>query len=405
MIMKLKDTGKTKEEIKELYNTYFYETFKRLDFIADTGSGSYIIDEEGKEYLDFMAGIAVNSTGHCNSRVTEAIVEQCKSMMHASNYCYTVPQVMLAELICKSIGMEKIYFQNSGAEANEVMIKLARKYGKDNFGPERYHIVTAKNSFHGRTLATLAATGQPDSAIQKNYDPLIPGFSYAEYNNLESFEAACNENTIAIMVEPVQGEGGVIPATKEFLQGLRKLCDERNMLLLFDEVQTGWGRTGSLMAYMGYGVKPDCVSMAKAMGGGMPIGAMCTSSKLALTFGPGAHGSTYAGNPVCCAASYAQISEIIDNKLSENSEKLGEYFREKLMGLPVIKEVRGKGLMIGVEFTKDIATDVKYNASDEGLLITAVRPSVIRLVPPLNITKEDCDKAFDILYKVVKALV
>ena len=403
--MNLKDTGKTKEEIKELYNTYFYETFKRFDFVADKGEGSYVMDEEGKEYLDFMAGIAVNSTGHCNKRVVEAIMEQCQTMMHASNYCYTVPQGMLAELICKSIGMEKIYFQNSGAEANEAMIKLARKYGKDNFGPDRYKIVTALNSFHGRTLATLAATGQPGTPIQNNYDPFIPGISYAEYNNLESFEAACDENTIAIMVEPVQGEGGVIPATEEFLKGLRKLCDERNMLLLFDEVQTGWGRTGSLMAYMGYGVKPDCVTMAKAMGGGMPIGAMCTSAKLALTFGPGAHGSTYAGNPVCCAASYAQIKEIIDNDLSANSKAMGEYMREKLSKLPAIKEVRGRGLMIGVEFTKDIANDVKYNSADEGLLITAVRPGVIRLVPPLNVTKEDCDKAFDILNSVVGKLV
>lgn len=403
--MKLKDIGKTKEEIKEMYDTYFHETFKRFDFVANQGEGSYVIDENGKEYLDFMAGIAVNSAGHCNKNVVSAIIDQCQTMMHASNYCYTVPQAMAAELICKSIGMEKIYFQNSGAEANEVMIKLARKYGKDNFGPERYHIVTAKNSFHGRTLATLAATGQPDSAIQHNYDPFIPGFSYADFNDLKSFEAACTENTIAIMVEPVQGEGGVIPATEEFLRGLRKLCDERNMLLLFDEVQTGWGRTGSLMAYMGYGVKPDAVSMAKAMGGGMPIGAMCTSADLAKTFGPGAHGSTYAGNPVACAASYAQIKEIIDNKLPDNSQRVGAYFRDKLIKLPCVKEVRGKGLMIGVEFDRDIATEVKYDSADEGLLITAVRPSVIRLVPPLNITESDCDKAFEILDKVIKNIV
>lgn len=402
--MKLQDTGKTKEELKELYNTYFYETFKRFDFVADQGEGSCITDENGRKYLDFMAGIAVNSVGHCNKKVIQAIIDQCQSMMHASNYCYTVPQAMAAELICKSIGMEKIYFQNSGAEANEVMIKLARKYGKDNFGPNRYHIVTAYNSFHGRTLATLAATGQPGSAIQKNYDPMIPGFSYAEYNNLASFEAACTEDTIAVMVEPVQGEGGVIPATKEFLQGLRRLCDERNMLLLFDEVQTGWGRTGSLMAYMGYDVKPDAVSMAKAMGGGMPIGAMCTSSELALTFGPGAHGSTFAGNPVACAASYAQINEIIDNHLPENAEKMGAYFRSKLEQLPDVKEVRGRGLMIGVEFNHDIATEVKYNAADAGLLITAVRPAVIRLVPPLNITEADCNQAYDILYGVVSDL-
>ena len=403
--MDLKSTGKTKEEIKEMYNKYFYETFQRLDFIAEKGEDDYVIDETGKRYLDFMAGIAVNSAGHCNKKVVEAIMEQCQQMMHASNYCYTIPMVMLAQRICDAIGMEKIYFQNSGAEANEVMIKLARKYGKDNFGPNRYHIVTAKNSFHGRTLATLAATGQPGTAIQRNYDPMIPGFSYAEFNNVQAFADACTDDTIAIMVEPVQGEGGVIPATKEFLQGLRKLCDERNMLLLFDEVQTGWGRTGSLMAYMGYGVKPDCVSMAKAMGGGMPIGAMCTSAKLALTFGPGAHGSTYAGNPVACAASYAQIGEIIDQKLPENADKIGAYFREELLKLPCVKEVRGRGLMIGVEFNKDIATDVKYQSADEGLLITAVRPNVIRLVPPLNITEKECDEAFAILHKVVSKLV
>lgn len=403
--MNLKDTGKTKDDIKALYNTYFYETFKRFDFIAEKGEGSYIIDETGKRYLDFMAGIAVNSTGHCNKEVTEAIIEQCQTMIHASNYCYTIPQAMLAKLICDSIGMEKIYFQNSGAEANEVMIKLARKYGKDNFGPERYKIVTAFNSFHGRTLGTLAATGQPGTPIQNNYDPMVPGFVYAKYNDIESFANACDDNTIAIMVEPVQGEGGVIPATEEFLHGLRKLCDEKNMLLLFDEVQTGWGRTGALMSYMDVGVKPDCVSMAKAMGGGMPIGAMCTSAKLALTFGPGAHGSTYAGNPVCCAASYAQISQIINDKLPENAKQTGEYFMDMLRRLPKVKEVRGKGLMIGVEFNKDIAMTIKYNAADEGLLLTAVRPSVIRLVPPLNITVEECNMAFDILNKVIEELV
>ncbi len=403
--MKLQDVNKTKDNIKDMYNTYFYETFKRLDFIAQSGEGSYIIAEDGKKYLDFMAGIAVNSTGHCNKRVVEAIKAQCETMIHASNYCYTVPQVMLAELICKNIGMEKIYFQNSGAEANEAMIKLARKYGKDNYGPNRYKIVTASNSFHGRTLATLAATGQPGTPIQNNYDPFIPGFTYAEYNNLQSFIDACDEDTIAVMVEPVQGEGGVIPATKEFLQGLRKLCDEKNMLLLFDEVQTGWGRTGELMGFMTYDVKPDCVSMAKAMGGGMPIGAMCTSAKLALTFGPGAHGSTYAGNPVCCAASYAQISEIIEENLSGNAKEVGAYFMEKLKSIPDVKEVRGKGLMIGVEFNSNIANDVKYNASEEGLLMTAVRPAVIRFVPPLNVTKEDCDKACEILNKVVSELV
>ena len=389
-------------EVKELYDTYFYETFKRFPFVAQRGEGAYVYGEDGKAYLDFMAGIAVNSAGHCNPRVVEAICEQAGKMIHASNYCYTEPQGKLAKLICDTIGFEKIYFQNSGAEANEVMIKLARKYGKDNFGPNRYKIVTAENSFHGRTLATLAATGQPGTPIQKNYDPFIPGFTYAEFNNLDAFRAAVDEDTIAIMVEPVQGEGGVIPATKEFLQGLRALCDEKNMLLLFDEVQTGWGRTGEVMAFMGADVKPDAVSMAKAMGGGMPIGAMCTTAKLAETFGPGAHGSTYAGNPICCAASYAQISEILEKKLPENAKRVGAYFAKKLETLPGVKEVRARGLMIGVDFEKDIATELKYALCDAGLLITAVRPATIRLVPPLNVTEEECDRAFEILEKTVK---
>ena len=395
--MDLKSTGKTKEEIKEMYNKYFYETFQRFDFIAEKGEDDYVIDETGKRYLDFMAGIAVNSAGHCNKKVVEAIMEQCQQMMHASNYCYTIPMVMLAQRICDAIGMEKIYFQNSGAEANEVMIKLARKYGKDNFGPNRYHIVTAKNSFHGRTLATLAATGQPGTAIQRNYDPMIPGFSYAEFNNVQAFADACTDDTIAIMVEPVQGEGGVIPATKEFLQGLRKLCDERNMLLLFDEVQTGWGRTGSLMAYMGYGVKPDCVSMAKAMGGGMPIGACCASEEVAAVFTSGTHGSTYGGHPLACAASLASISEILDKDLSGNAKVMGEYMKEKLAELPHVKEARGKGLLVGCEYDIPIALEVKWACFRRRLLITAIGDSVNRMIPPLILAKEHVDQAIEIM--------
>ncbi len=401
--MKVKDTGYTKEDLKQLAEQYMNETFQRFDFIAEEGDGMYILDEEGNKYLDFMGGIAVNSVGNAPKRVVDAIREQ-STMIHASNYCYTIPQILLAKLICDSIGMDKIVYQNSGAEANEAMIKLARKYGVDNFGPNRYKIVTAKNSFHGRTLATLAATGQPGSAIQNGYEPFIPGFTYAEFNDLESFEAACDENTIAIMIEPVQGEGGVYPADVSFMQGLRKLCDEKNMLLLLDEVQTGWGRTGALMAYMRYGIKPDVVSMAKAMGGGMPIGAMCTTKELMKTFGPGAHGSTYAGNPVCCAAAYAQISEIIEKNLPERAEKTGAYLMNLLKTLPHVKEVRGLGLHIGVEFDFDIATELKYLCAERFLLMTAVRSNVIRLVPPLIVTEEECDMAVSIIKTAVEEL-
>ena len=403
--MDLKSTGKTKEEIKEMYNKYFYETFQRFDFIAEKGEDDYVIDETGKRYLDFMAGIAVNSAGHCNKKVVEAIMEQCQQMMHASNYCYTIPMVMLAQRICDAIGMEKIYFQNSGAEANEVMIKLARKYGKDNFGPNRYHIVTAKNSFHGRTLATLAATGQPGTAIQRNYDPMIPGFSYAEFNNVQAFADACTDDTIAIMVEPVQGEGGVHPATMEFMQGLRKFCDENDMLLLIDEVQTGWCRTGAVMSYMNYGVKPDIVSMAKGLGGGMPIGAICATEEVAKAFTAGSHGTTFGGHPISCAAALAEVGELLDNNLAGNAKKMGDYFSAKLEKLPHVKEVRHQGLLVGVEFDDTISgVDVKHGCLDRKLLITAIGAHVIRMVPPLIVSAEECDKAYAIIEETVKSL-
>ena len=404
--MVLEDFNMSREELIETAHKYLNEgLMKRYDIVAEKGDGMYLIDADGRQYLDFIGGIAVNATGHCNEAVVEAIKAQAETLIHASNYFYTIPQTMLAKLVCESIGMEKFQYQNSGAEANEAMIKLARKYGLDNYGPNRYKIVTAEMSFHGRTLATLAATGQPGSAIQAGYTPFIPGFAYAEFNNLKSFEDACDEDTIAIMIEPVQGEGGVYPATPEFLQGLRKLCDEKGMLLLFDEVQTGWGRTGDLMAYMRYGVKPDIVSMAKALGGGMPIAAICASEKVMSTFGAGAHGTTFGGNPVCAAAACAEIKEIINSKLPQNAAEMGDYFMDKLKTLPGIKEVRGMGLLVGVEFEKDIAFDIKHNAGDKGLLLTAIKPNTIRMIPPLIVSKEDIDKAFAILSEVVSELV
>ncbi len=399
--MKLKDFDLTKDELISMAETYMNETFKRYDFIADENHDEVIYDENGGQYLDFLGGIAVNSVGGCNERVIKAINEQASTLIHASNYFYTVPQTVLAKLICESIGMDKVQFQNSGAEANEAMLKLARKYGNDKYGNGRYKVVTALNSFHGRTLATLSATGQPGSAIQKGFEPLVDGFKYAEFNNLASFEEACTEDVIAVMVEPVQGEGGVYPATQEFMQGLRKLCDERGMLLLIDEVQTGWGRTGEIMAYMNYGIKPDAVTMAKAMGGGMPIAAMCATNEAMAALGAGSHGTTFGGNPVCCAASYAAISEILEKKLYENSKEMGQYFRDKLAGLPHVKEVRGLGLLVGVEFDSDIALEIKHNAFDKRLLMSVVKPDTIRMVPPLVIDKDDVDKAFGIISECI----
>ena len=399
--MKLKDLGLTKQDIKDKVSKYMIDTYERFDFLAETAEGMYMYDENGTPYLDFYAGIAVNNAGSRNPKVVAAVKDQVDDIMHTFNYPYTIPQALLAEKVCTTIGMDKIFYQNSGTEANEAMIKMARKYGIEHYGPNRYHIVTAKMGFHGRTFGAMSATGQPGNGCQVGFGPMTYGFSYAPYNDLQAFKDACTENTIAIMIEPIQGEGGVHPATYEFMTGLRKFCDENNMLLLIDEVQTGWGRCGDTMAFMTYGVKPDMVSMAKAIGGGMPIGALCTSAELASAFTPGAHGSTYAANPVCCAAALAEIDEILDNHLAENAKETGAYFAEQLYSLPYVKEVRGRGLLVGVEFTKPIANEVKHLAVENRLLITAVRPNVIRMAPPLIVTKEQCDKAVQILIKCV----
>lgn len=404
-IMKLKDIGLSKEELKAKVNKYIIETYERFDFVAETAKDMYIYDEEGTPYLDFYAGIAVNSAGNCNEKVVEAIRDQVGDIIHTFNYPYTIPQALLAEKICTTIGMDKIFFQNSGAESNEAMIKMARKYGVEKYGPERYEIITAKMSFHGRTFGSMSATGQPHNACQIGFGDMTPGFKYAEFNSLKSFEETITDKTIAIMIEPVQGEGGVHPATQEFMIGLRKLCDEKGMLLLLDEVQTGWCRTGAVMSYMNYGIKPDIVSMAKAMGGGMPIGAICAREEVAKVFTTGAHGTTYGGHPVSCAASLAQITELIDRDLAGNAKKMGEYFMDKLKSLPHVKEVRGQGLLIGVEFDDSISgVDVKHGCIDRKLLITAIGARVIRMVPPLILTEEDCDKAFEIIKETVEGL-
>lgn len=399
--MKAKDYGFTKQDIIEMSDQYMLNIGYRFPIVAEEAKGVIVKDMDGEEYLDFYAGIAVNSTGNCNEKVVAAIKEQAGQVMHTSLYPYSVPQALLAKLICEAIGMNRVFFQNSGTEANEAMIKMARKYGVEHFGPEHYHIVTAKKGFHGRTYGAMSATGQPDNGCQIGFKPMLPGFTYADFNDLESFKAACTENTIAVMVEPVQGEGGVYPATKEFLQGLRKLCDERGMLLLFDEVQTGWCRCGETMAFMHYGVKPDAVTMAKAMGGGLPIGALAATEHCAQALNPGSHGSTYSGNPVCCAASYAQITELLEQKLAEHAKEIGLYFMEKLKKLPHVKEVRGLGLLVGMELMDVDAVQVKVKAMEKKLLVTATSDRVIRMVPPLIITKKDCDRAVAILEEAI----
>lgn len=403
--MKLADTGLTFQDIKAKVGTYMIETYERYDFLADHAKGVYMYDENDTPYLDFYAGIAVNSVGNCNERVVKAVQDQAADLMQTFNYPYTIPQALLAEKICTSIGMDKIFFQNTGTEANEAMIKMARKYGVEKYGPEKYGIVTACDSFHGRTFGSMAATGQPDNACQMGFGPMTQGFTYAKFNDLDDFKAKCDENTIGIMVEPVQGEGGVHPATQDFLRGLRAFCDENDILLLLDEVQSGWGRTGALMSYMNYGIKPDIVSMAKAMGGGMPIGAICATGEVAKAFTMGSHGTTFGGHPVSCAASLAAITEIIERDLPANAKEVGSYFIAQLAKLPHVKEARGQGLFVGVEFDGTLnAVDVKHGCFDRKLLITAIGADVIRMVPPLIITKDDADKACAIIAETIESL-
>ena len=400
--MRLKDTGLTVADVKAMAQKYQIETYERMDFLADWAEGVYMYDENDQPYLDFYAGIAVNSLGNCNPKVVAAVQEQCATLMQTFNYPYTVPQVLLSKEICEATGMDKVFYQNSGAEANEAMIKIARKWGIENIGPDAWTIITAKSSFHGRTFGAMTATGQPDSAIQKGFGDLVPGFVYADYNNLQSFKDAYVEGkTCAIMFEPVQGEGGVFPATDEFIQGIRKFCDEKGILFLLDEVQAGWGRCGSFMCYQSYGV-PDCVSMAKAMGGGMPIGGIACTDKVATAFGPGTHGSTYAGHPVTCAASLAVLREMKRIDAPANAKKVGDYFAAELAKMPHVVEVRHRGLFVGVQLEEGInAVEVKRHCIKNHFLVTAIVSSVIRMVPPLIVRGVDCDKAVEILSKSI----
>ncbi len=404
--MRLKDTGLTAAEIKEKIKKYHIETYERMDFVCDTAKGNYLYDHNGDAYLDFYGGVAVNSVGSCNDEVVAAIQAQASQVMHTFNYPYTVPQAVLAEKICTKSGMDKLIYQNSGTEANEAMIKIARKYGIDNFGPEKYEIITFKSSFHGRTFAAMTATGQPDGPIQKGYGALAPGFKYAEFNNLDSVKATISENTIAIMLEPIMAEGGVFPATDEFMKGLRALCDEKGLLLLLDEIQVGWNRTGTFMCYQGYGIKPDAVSMAKAMGGGMPIAAMACTDKLAATFNPGSHGSTYAGNPVACAASVAVFDYMEKTDLGAHAKEVGEYFMAECAKIPHVTAVRGKGLLVGVVLEEGISSlEVKRACIKDHLLVTSIGTSIIRMVSPLTVSKEECDECVRRLTRAIANVV
>ena len=390
------------EQIKELASKYIINTYGIRDLALVRGRGVNVWDAEGKEYLDFVGGIAVNLLGHCHPAVTTVIKSQAETLIHVSNLYYIEPQVKLAELLCQLSFGQKCFFCNSGAEANEAAIKLTRKYAKQQFGSDKYEIITMLGSFHGRTLATITATGQPK--YHQGFEPLVPGFVYATFNNLDSVKEKINEHTCAIMVEPIQGESGVHPAKPEFIAGLRQVCDQYNLLLIYDEVQCGLARTGKMFAYELYDVPPDIMTLSKGLGGGVPIGAMVTTDKIAAAFSPGNHASTFGGNPLSTAAAYATLQTILKERLIENATKLGEYFFAQLLKLKnkyaFITEVRGKGLMLGIELDREGKPYVA-KCTEKGLLINCVADKVLRFLPPLIIKPKHIDTAINILDQVL----
>jgi acetylornithine/N-succinyldiaminopimelate aminotransferase len=397
----------TLDEIKALDKKYYMNTFgDRIPVCFERGQGINLWDINGKVYKDFLAGIAVNALGHSHPALVKSIKEQAEKFIHCSNYYYIEPQAKLAQLLVENSCCDKVFFANSGAEANEGAIKLARLYFRKKGSPEKFEIITLEKSFHGRTLATLAATGQVK--YQQNYSPLTPKFSSVPINDINALRKAITEYTCAVMLEPIQGESGVNPTSLDYIKQVRQLCNEKNIILIFDEVQCGLGRTGKLFAYEHYGVEPDIFTLAKALGGGFPIGAVCAKKPYADAFEPGDHGSTFGGNPLACHTAFAALSTIINDNLSENSAKMGDYFIEKLNSLKgkysIINEVRGKGLMIGIELSVPKAVEVKRMCHDSGYLIGSVGQSIIRLLPPLIITRQDIDQFIEVFDGVLSQL-
>ena len=398
----------TNEQIVELSDKYVMKTYGRSPLTPVKGSGAHIWDARGKEYLDFLAGLAVCSLGHCHPAVVKAIAEQASKLMHVSNLYYIEPQAQLARLLAENSFGDRVFFCNSGAEANEGAIKLARKYARLNGSPEKYGIITAFKSFHGRTLAALAATGQ--AKYQKDFEPLPEGFKYVPFNDLAALESAVDKNTCAIMLEPVQGEGGIYEAKQDYLKGVKELCKKYGLLLIFDEVQCGLGRTGAFFAYQHYGIEPDICTLAKSLGGGFPIGAMIATEEAAGAFSPGNHASTFGGNPLACAAALAAMQFVLENNIMENAARIGSYFKARLEALsnqfPLITEVRGLGLMLGAEMAPGSVDgqEVVARCQENGLLINCIDGHILRFLPPLIINESDVDEAAGILAGVLKKL-
>jgi predicted acetylornithine/succinylornithine family transaminase len=392
----------TSREVIARNERYLFSVYPRAPLVLVRGEGCRVWDAEGKEYLDFFSSTVVTNLGHAHPRVTAALFEQARQILHVSNLHHSIPQGELAELLCTHSFADRVFLCNSGAEANEAAIKLARRFGAAKRGG-RFEVLTMLNSFHGRTLATLTATGQ--EKVRVGFEPLPAGFRYVPLNDLDALRAAWSDRTVAVMLELVQAEGGVIPADPDYVRGVRQWCDEQGALLIFDEVQTGAGRLGKLWGYQTCGVEPDILTVAKGLGNGVPIGAMLARAEVAEAFGPGAHGSTFGGNALACAAAIATLRALIEDGVLEHAERQGEYLRGRLVELQGrcsrIRAVRGRGMLWGLELDSAAAPFVDQ-ARDLGLIVNATAERVVRLAPPLIVSPAEIDEAVEILAEVLE---
>ncbi|MBI5408840.1 MAG: acetylornithine transaminase [Nitrospirae bacterium] len=379
---------------------YLMNTYNRAPIVLRKGRGMKVWDTTGKEYLDFIGGVAVNCLGHCHPKVVVAIQKQAQRLIHVSNLYHIEPQIKLAKLLVEHSFADKAFFCNSGAEAIEGAIKLARKYSKEHGSSNKYEMITAVGSFHGRTLAALSATGQ--EKFQKGFEPLVPGFKYVPFNDTDALKKAITTDTCAVMLEPIQGEGGIKMPSEDYLKNVREICNENKLLLIFDEIQTGMGRTGKLFAYEHFNIEPDIMTLAKGLGGGFPIGALLAKESVASSFQPGTHASTFGGNPLACAAATAAIETLLeDGFILDNCRRIGKYFRDGLERLKgdfpsFIIEVRGLGLMLGMELTK-AGGPIVDACQSRGMLINCTSGNVLRFTPPLIVVEKEIDHLIDML--------
>jgi acetylornithine aminotransferase len=381
------------------------KTYKRFPVVLAKGSGCILYDAEGRSYTDFVAGIAVCNLGHSHEGVVKAVSNQAQTLMHVSNLYYTIPQVELAAWLVQHSFADRVFFCNSGAEANEAAIKLARKYFNDRGESDRFRIITMEHSFHGRTMATLSATGQ--DKIKKGFDPVLEGFDYVPFNDIEALQSKIDSNTCAVMLEPIQGEGGVRCPDPGYLKAVRQICDERGVLLIFDEIQTGMGRTGRLFAYEHFEVEPDIMTLAKALANGLPIGAMLAREQVAEAFGPGAHATTFGGTPLVTAAAFEVCKTLVQGNVINQGREAGEYFKEKLLWLKerhdVIVDFRGLGLLLGIKLAIN-GESLVNQCLQRGFLINCIQENILRFVPPLIIQKEEIDALIDCLDMLIGQL-